>query len=107
RDKEPATPEPGAGMFRAERCPGQRNISGFLATTPRRASHLTSYSWKQFIRKIDQPLNRISTEQFAKRAALTWNFESLLRTDLLNMCRGCADRSSASLATWTVISEPR
>ena len=55
-------PEAGAGRFRAERSHGQRNISGFLATTLRRPSPLINYSWKQFIRKIDQPLNRISTE---------------------------------------------
>ena len=31
-------------------------------------------------------------EQFAKRAALTWNFESRLRTDLLSMSRGGTTR---------------
>ena len=87
-----------------ERSPGQRSISGSLASTLRRLSHLSSYSWKQFIRRIDHLLSEVSIKQFARKAVLTSNFESRLRTDLLSMFKGWADPSSASLARSIVIS---
>ena len=72
-------------MFPVERLPGQRNISGSLASILRRPSHPSSYFWKQFIRKIDHLLSKVSMKQFARKAVLTSNFGSRLRTDLLSM----------------------
>src|ERR1700686_1812528 len=51
--RESATPVPGAGICPPESSPGQRNISGSLASILRRPSHLSNYFWKRFIRKID------------------------------------------------------
>src|SRR6267142_3165439 len=107
RDKESATPEAGAGMFPAERCPGQRNISGSSASILRRPSHLSTYSWKRFIQKIDHLLSEVSMKQLKRKRDLTWNFESRLRTDLLSMCRVWADPSSPSLAKRIAILAPR
>src|SRR5205085_1400727 len=61
-------------MFPRERWPGQRSISGSLVSTTRRPSHLSSYSWKRFIRKIDPLSSGVSTEQFARDAVLTSSF---------------------------------
>src|SRR6267142_3886807 len=88
RDKESATPEAGAGMFPAERCPGQRNISGSSASILRRPSRLSSYSWKRFTPTIDRLLGEVSMKQLKRKGNLTWNFESLLGTELLSICRG-------------------
>src|SRR5205823_9323438 len=105
--KESATPEAGAGMLPVERSPGQRSISGSLASILKRRSHLSSYSWKQFIQKIDHLLSEVSMKQFAKKADSTRNFESRLRMDLSSMSRVSADRSSMSLATSIVILVPQ
>src|SRR5260370_41266026 len=79
-DRQSATPEDGAGLFPVEKSPGQRSISGSLASTLRRPSHLSSYSWKQFIRKIDHLLSKGSMKQFARKPVLTWNSASRSRT---------------------------
>src|SRR6267142_3150773 len=107
RDKESATPEAGAGMFPAERCPGQRNISGSSASILRRPSHLSTYSWKRFTPKIDRLLSEVSMKQLKRKEDLTWNFESRLRTDLLSMSTAWADPSWRSPAKSVIIPAPR
>src|SRR5947207_15497268 len=85
-------------MFPVERLPGRRSISGSLALIPTRPTHLSSYSWKQFIRKIDHLLSEVSMKQFVREPVLTLNSESRLRTDLLSTSRKSAAPPSGPLA---------
>src|SRR5207237_10675017 len=98
--------EAGRGMFPADKSAGRGSISGSSASTLRRPSRLSSYFWKRFIRKIDHLLSKILRKLFARKAVLTWNFESRLRTDLSRMSKGLADPSSRNLAKSIVILVP-
>lgn len=87
------TPAPGAGIPRPGKSSGRRNTSGSLDSIRKRPSHLSNYFWKRSIRGNDYLLSEVSRMPFAKRAALTWSFESRWQTDRLRMSRAWAARS--------------
>ena len=93
-------------MFPMERLPGQKSISGSLASIRRRPNHRSSYSRKRFIRKIDYLLSEVSMKQLRRKGDSTSNFGSRLRTDPLSMSKEWADPSSGSLGKSIVTLAP-